>query len=62
MLEKIELDEAAFKEEEGTILQRLRQEHQSGFFGNYLQHAMDQLRQDQQLVINQEMVDVIVGI
>ena len=62
MLEKTELDEAVFKEEEGTIVQRLRQERQSRFFGNYLQNAMDQLRQDQQLVINQAMVYVIVGI
>ena len=62
MLEKTELDEAVFKEEEGTIVQRLRQERQSRFFGNYLQNTMDQLPQDQQLVINQEMVDVIAGI
>ena len=49
-------------EPHSEIIQRLKQERQTRFFGNYLQKVMDQLRQDQMLVVNQEMVNAIAGI
>ena len=55
--EKSELDEATFELRRPQIEDTLRSTARSNFFGGYLKNVVDQLREDDQIRINQELLD-----
>ena len=55
--EKSELDEATFELRRPQIEDTLRSTARGNFFGGYLKNVVDQLREDDQIKINQELLD-----
>ena len=54
--EKSELDEAAFELRRPQIEDTLRSTARGNFFNGYLKNVVDQLREDDQIKINQELL------
>ena len=55
--EKSELDEATFELRRPQIEDTLTSTARNSFFSGYLRNVVDQLREDDQIIINQELVD-----
>ena len=55
--EKSELDEATFELRRPQIEDTLTSTARNNFFSGYLKNVVDQLREDDQIIINQELVD-----
>ena len=55
--EKSELDEATFELRRPQIEDTLRSTARDNFFGGYLKNVVDQLREDDQIKINRELLD-----
>jgi peptidyl-prolyl cis-trans isomerase D len=56
------VDEEKFKEEEAQISERLTEQKKNEFFSAYMENAVAELRRNEQIVINQQLVDDIVGL
>jgi len=60
--ERSALDEEKFEEEKSQIYDRLTEQKKNEFFSAYVQNVVAELRRSDQIAINQQLVDNIVGL
>jgi peptidyl-prolyl cis-trans isomerase D len=61
LVSKSEVDMEQFESEKDQLTQEMTLQKRSRFFGSYVQNVVDQLRKENKIVINQELLDAIVG-
>jgi len=54
--EKSAVDEERFEREKPDLLERLTQQKRAEFFNTYVENLVDELRRNQEIIINQELV------
>jgi len=59
--EKTEIDEARFEFEKPGLIDQMTDEKQREFFNSYVQNLIDQMRRDEEIQINQQLVEQITG-
>jgi len=59
--EKTEIDEARFQAEKSSLVEQMTAEKKMGFFNSYVENLIEQMRRDDQIRINQELIDQITG-
>ncbi len=57
VLDKTEVDAAKFETEKGEIRKTLTEQKRTSFFSSYIQNLVDQLRKDEEISVNQELID-----
>ncbi len=57
VLDKTEVDAAKFEKERGDISKTLTEQKRTSFFTSYIQNLVDQLRKDEEISVNQELID-----
>jgi peptidyl-prolyl cis-trans isomerase D len=58
---KSDVEMATFEEEKNQLTQEMTQQKRSRFFASYVQNVVDQLRKENKVIVNQELLDSIVG-
>ncbi len=61
LLEKSEVEEAAFENQKQQIAEQLRIQQRNAFYQAYVQNVMDRLRQQELIEINREVLEAITG-
>lgn len=59
--EKTEIDEARFEAEKSELVEQMTTEKKMGFFNSYVENLIEQMRRDEEIRINQELIDQITG-
>lgn len=61
LAEKVALDEQKFEQEQSKIASDLTAQKRNSFFSAYIQNLVERLRAEKKIVINQQLVDSILG-
>jgi hypothetical protein len=59
--EKSAVDEERFEREKPDLVERLTQQKRAEFFNTYVENLVDELRRNQEIIINQELISDLTG-